>query len=875
MPRSRIEKRRKVDKRARWHKNRQEKPQDKRTPDSDIADSLVRIHEISSMSLGEFPALMEELALEKNTMLQEPALRLCLKRILNCMDPTVEAREPHFEQVRILRRLIFFKGDSLLIARTGFGKSIIFHAFSILTGKITLQIIPLNKLGEEQMDDISQVPGTRPCVITHETRAEDKDLIPRIIDGLYTHILLGPEQASSKEFRDALKSPELQNRVGLVAIDECHLISEWETFRPAFTMLGELRMVLHRDVVWFGCSASLPEKAEQIVIQQAGFRRIGQGEYETEVIRTTIDRQDIAIGVFPIPRGMLSSFDIFYFLLDDSADCTGVATPNRIPKTIIFIDNRTAVQEAALYLQMALIAKTTNSTHQKYSVSSATREYCVSKVVDEYTARVAKYDRQQRYKEFKKPDSATRIMVATTSLGMGVNVPDVERTVLWGFPPSNDPGDHWQKIGRGGRGPGRRSKGYIFLPYWAFDSEGINPPQVVPEKSSTTAKVHGSENRQRRTGHRNMTPSNRIVLRSINSPADTTMSDISDVQSVASQDFTPSATGGATTRREWTKTERAKRAELPQMWREVVNAPCHRRAFLQYLGEFKLPEIVRGTPVPPHQCCSRCDPSLFPPRTPAPEVPPPISQPKPKTRGWVALQYIDAWMTEMAKARYGPNCRFPMTACAFMHREIRWQLAHLYGGRERVWGSMTLESLHEQVPKLTNWIYRDSHERALLEQLQSIEPKVNEEYAKILDEKRRSKNTQSIGAKSQVTNPIEGARSISEYRENIRRMDDNLAVRLAKRNIEQRTFSFQPLVATSSRPSAATPTRPLVSTPPQPPAATPLRHCISALVASPEVHQIPDALANAPESVRKCAEKLTNIRRKCGSVTSPALDKGV
>ncbi len=63
------------------------------------------------------------------------------------------------------------------------------------------------------------------------------------------HVLVGPEQASSMSFRDALKSPELQARIGLVAIDECHLVKQWESFRPTFTMLGELRTILRQDVV--------------------------------------------------------------------------------------------------------------------------------------------------------------------------------------------------------------------------------------------------------------------------------------------------------------------------------------------------------------------------------------------------------------------------------------------------------------------------------------------------------------------------------------------------------------------------------------------------------------------------------------------------
>jgi len=51
------------------------------------------------------------------------------------------------------------------MARTGFGKSLIFYTYSILTGKITLQIIPLNKLGDEQLHDIKKLYRSNPCLL--------------------------------------------------------------------------------------------------------------------------------------------------------------------------------------------------------------------------------------------------------------------------------------------------------------------------------------------------------------------------------------------------------------------------------------------------------------------------------------------------------------------------------------------------------------------------------------------------------------------------------------------------------------------------------------------------------------------------------------
>jgi superfamily II DNA helicase RecQ len=123
---------------------------------------------------------------------------------------------------------VYGLGDTILVAKTGFGKSIVFHAYSVLTGHITIQLIPLSKLGEEQLESIRRYPETKPCLITANTKFQDPQLLTDIQTGMYTHILLGPEQATAQEFRKILQDPDFQGKVGLVAIDECHVLSQWK-----------------------------------------------------------------------------------------------------------------------------------------------------------------------------------------------------------------------------------------------------------------------------------------------------------------------------------------------------------------------------------------------------------------------------------------------------------------------------------------------------------------------------------------------------------------------------------------------------------------------------------------------------------------------
>jgi hypothetical protein len=100
-----------------------------------------RIKQIPSLNLEDLQTIVQEAAAEPNVHLQMQVLILCLRLILKKMHPS-QGREPKIQQVRTLRRLIFGKGDTILIAATGFGKSLILHAFSILTAWGAVSCIP-------------------------------------------------------------------------------------------------------------------------------------------------------------------------------------------------------------------------------------------------------------------------------------------------------------------------------------------------------------------------------------------------------------------------------------------------------------------------------------------------------------------------------------------------------------------------------------------------------------------------------------------------------------------------------------------------------------------------------------------------------------
>lgn len=78
--------------------------------------------------------------------------------------------QPRVGQVRAIQRIAFRYGDTILVAWTGYGKTIVFQTVSIIMQKTTtIQLCPLKRLGQDQYNALLQIPNARPLLIIDET----------------------------------------------------------------------------------------------------------------------------------------------------------------------------------------------------------------------------------------------------------------------------------------------------------------------------------------------------------------------------------------------------------------------------------------------------------------------------------------------------------------------------------------------------------------------------------------------------------------------------------------------------------------------------------------------------------------------------------
>jgi hypothetical protein len=91
---------------------------------------------------------------------------------MNAIDeaiPTLYRYNAKPGQREALHHLIYLRKDLILIAGTGFGKSMILQAVSVLLQKsMTIVMLPLDQIGNEQSEFIRQIGGT-PCFLNRDT----------------------------------------------------------------------------------------------------------------------------------------------------------------------------------------------------------------------------------------------------------------------------------------------------------------------------------------------------------------------------------------------------------------------------------------------------------------------------------------------------------------------------------------------------------------------------------------------------------------------------------------------------------------------------------------------------------------------------------
>ena len=127
-------------------------------------------------------------------------------------------------------KAVLERRNAFVLQPTGSGKSLCFQFPALVTKKATIVITPTLSLMSDQCSAL-QVRGIRATYLG--STQKDSDVERRVCDGEYDIIYTTPEKFFGKSIHmsDFFSDLISGGNVGLIAVDEAHLVYSWKTFR--------------------------------------------------------------------------------------------------------------------------------------------------------------------------------------------------------------------------------------------------------------------------------------------------------------------------------------------------------------------------------------------------------------------------------------------------------------------------------------------------------------------------------------------------------------------------------------------------------------------------------------------------------------------
>ncbi|KAH7905107.1 P-loop containing nucleoside triphosphate hydrolase protein [Hygrophoropsis aurantiaca] len=313
--------------------------------------------------------------------------------------------------------------DSILVAGTGYGKSLVFQGLAAMEKKkLVIVICPLKALERDQVSE-AEAKGLRASMINENTVSPSVwASLRQGKDHLY---YVSPEMALGDSFAALWQDANFRARVQAVIVDEAHCIVEWgDDFRKEYGDLSKLRNYIGQEVPVVACTATCSTHTFNVIWKSLSF---------------------IIIFWFPTILGHQRGI-IFPPIIPNNAP------PTIIPKCLFYFEKLSECRAAVETIRKILPEHLRGLVQTFVALASE-------------NAKALVWD---KFREGK-----IRILCATDAAGMGCNVPDVQYVVLLTVPRSISV--LAQRWGRGGRDRALEAVCMLFLPKWAFRPKACVP----------------------------------------------------------------------------------------------------------------------------------------------------------------------------------------------------------------------------------------------------------------------------------------------------------------------------------------------------------------------------------------------------------------
>lgn len=327
---------------------------------------------------------------------------------------------------------------SIGLMPTGGGKSLCFQLPAILRHGVAIVVVPINALGRDHVAELEAIGFKRRVAsISAETGPDHRKIILRkLAEGQLRFLFVSPERFQTEEFRSILETLGSQG-IGQFVIDEIHCMSEWgHDFRPSYLTLPKFLREIGEDIPIIGLSATVSVNVLRDI----------QSEFSVpeELVHSEMDRPREEL-VFDIrPRHV--SPDVLLEELGLTAQLGETMPPTHVFAR--YVNGRTGVWMLGSRIgakrpkmRVGLFA---GSKPKDFNLSSA-----LTWLRDENFPRPAGWDEYKKTVQDLWKQGRLDVIVTTKAFGMGVNKPDVRRTIHAGMPSSIEA--FYQEAGRAGR----------------------------------------------------------------------------------------------------------------------------------------------------------------------------------------------------------------------------------------------------------------------------------------------------------------------------------------------------------------------------------------------------------------------------------------
>jgi ATP-dependent DNA helicase RecQ len=290
--------------------------------------------------------------------------------------------------------------DALGVLPTGGGKSLTYQVPSVLLPGAVVVASPLISLMEDQQRkaeaariDVAKLDSTLRA-------SEEREKVEEIESGGGDLIYVTPERLENPDYLDPLRA----RGVSLFVVDEAHCVSQWgHDFRPAYLALPEAIRALGRPPVLALTATATPEVVQDI-LAQLGIR-------DALVVNTGIERPNLRFEVRRTVNGEAKRKALLDLVREEPG--SGIVYAATVRK----------VEELWPWLRAQGVE------------------------ADRYHGKLRATEREESQRRFM--DGETRVMVATSAFGLGIDKPDIRFVAHWNFPDSLE--TYSQEAGRAGR----------------------------------------------------------------------------------------------------------------------------------------------------------------------------------------------------------------------------------------------------------------------------------------------------------------------------------------------------------------------------------------------------------------------------------------